>query len=112
MLDALTPTLTGMIGSYVLVFLLPIVVVVGVGLLVLGLMKSKPAWVIGGLAFPLAVLGASVFLRAAATSHHLAPPTLEPSMNSLNSFLPYSIGIACLIFLFTALPAIVRTARR
>ena len=112
MLDAITPTLTGMVGSYILVFLVPIVGAVGIGLVVLGFMKGKAGLIVGGLAFPLAVLGFALYLRQSALSDEFAVPTLEPSMNALGSFVPYSFAIAITLFLVTVVPAIARTARR
>jgi hypothetical protein len=112
MLDPFIAVMTAMVGTYLLVWLLPMAGVVGVGLVILGLMRSKPTWTIGGVAIPIAVLILGATLQGSGLANDSAPVTLRASVATAASMLPLSLGMAGLLFLMAVLPAIVRVARR
>ena len=112
MLDSFLPVMSAMAGTYVLVWLLPMACVLGIGLVIVGLMRSKSVWMLGGVAFPIAVLILGASLQGSGLANESAPVTLGASVAAVASMLPFSLGVAALIFLMTVLPAIVRVARR
>lgn len=112
MLDSFLLVMSAMAGSYVLVWLLPMAGVLGVGLVIVGLMRSKPAWMFGGVAFPIAVLILGATLQSSGLANDSAPATLRASVATAASMLPLSLGMAGLLFLLAVLPAILRVARR
>lgn len=112
LLDPFIAIMIAMVGTYLLVWLLPMACVLGVGLVIVGLMRSKPAWILGGVAFPIAVLILGGSLQGSGLANESAPATLGASVAAVASMLPFSLGVAVLIFLMTVLPAIVRVARR
>ena len=112
MIDTFQPILSGLAGTYVLVWLLPTACVLGIGLVIVGLSQGRASLVVGGIAFPLAALLLGMSLQASGLSDENAPANLGDSVASVASYLPFALGVAALIFLFAVLPAIVKVARR
>jgi hypothetical protein len=112
MLDSFLPILSGIAGTYVLVWLLPTACALGIGLVIVGFMQSKPVLVLGGIAFPIAALILGASLQGFGLASESAPANLGASVVTVAGMLPFSLGVAALIFLMAVLPAIVRVARR
>jgi hypothetical protein len=107
---SVTPVISGIAAAYMLL-LLPIAIAVGVGLFIVGIIRSRLAAVIVGIAFPVAVGVAGSTMRSNALSNPLAPPNLAASMDPLLSLMPYAVLAAIGVFLFAVLPGLFRAWR-
>jgi hypothetical protein len=107
MLDPITPIFGGMAGSIVLL-LLPIAIALGVGLLIVGVIRGRLGLGIGGIAFPVAVAVVGFAMRSSALSNPQAPPNIAVSMEPVLSLMPYAVLAAVGVFLFAVLPGLFR----
>lgn len=112
MIDSFQPILSGLAGTYVLVWLLPTACVLGIGLVVVGLAQGRALLMVGGVAFPLAALILGLSLQTYGLSNENAPANLGDSVASVASYLPFALVVAAFIFLTAVLPAIVKVVRR
>ncbi len=111
MLDSLTLSLQGSAGMMLLVFILPLVIALGLGLLIVGLMRRRYGVAASGVLMPLAVFGVGIFMRNAALGAADAPEGLEASLDVMATFLPISLMIAGAFALIGVLPVIIKAAR-
>ncbi len=112
MIDLLQPILSALVGTYVLVWLLPAACVLGIGLISVGLAQGRASLIVGGIAFPLAALILGLSLQTSGLANENAPANLGDSVETVASFLPFGLGVAAFILLTAVLPAIVRVVRR
>ena len=106
------PMISGMAGMYILIFLLPIVGAVSIGLVYVGLLRRRFGALFVGIAFPLVVFAVGSILRDNAINAPGMPANYEASLEPMTSMLPIGLLIAAAIFVVGILPGMVRATLR
>ncbi|MEO7147808.1 MAG: hypothetical protein ABIW81_03000 [Terrimesophilobacter sp.] len=97
-----------MAGTLIL-FLLPTVVGLGIGLIWIGLLKKRFGLVLGGVAFPVAVGIVGLTLRTMPIHSADTASALSTGMAPLDALSPYGFWLGLAVFLIAVLPACVKT---
>jgi len=111
MYDAIIPPIQLMAGNIILFGLLPFSIAAGVGLIWIGIVRKRFAAVLAGITIAATTAIVGIALREGALSNPLAPSTMAATANSYQFVLPYTIGMAAIVFLVKMLPGIVRAHR-
>ncbi|WP_104163589.1 hypothetical protein [Cryobacterium sp. N22] len=108
MADSFAPMLSGMAGMFILIFMLPIIGALSIGLIYVGLLRRRFGLLFIGIAFPLGAFALGSILRDSAINAPGMPASYEASFAPLTSMLPIGLLIAAAIFLVGILPTMVR----
>lgn len=95
----------GAMGGTLLLFLLPMVCAIGIGLLWIGLVRKRYVVALSGIAFPAVVGLVAIGMRESALNSADAAVTLPLGMAPLEMLLPYGLWLGLGVFLIAVLPA-------
>ncbi|HMM83320.1 MAG TPA: hypothetical protein PJ998_09095 [Terrimesophilobacter sp.] len=95
----------GAMAGTVLMFLLPMVCAIGIGLLWVGLVRKRYGVALMGVAFPAVVAVVGTMLREAAFNSPDAASTLPLGMAPLEAMMPIGLWFGIGVFVIAVLPA-------
>lgn len=102
------PMISGSVGMMILIFMLPIVGALSIGLIYVGLLRRRWGLICIGVAFPLVTFVVGSVFRDTAINAPGMPENYEATLEPLVSMLPVALLIAAAIFVVGVLPTMVR----
>lgn len=95
----------GAMAGSLLLFLLPMAVAAGIGLVWIGLVRKRYGLALMGIIFPAAVAVAGIAMRETALNSADAASTLPLGLAPYEIFLPYGVWFGIGVFFLAVLPA-------
>ncbi|WP_166871015.1 hypothetical protein [Salinibacterium sp. ZJ450] len=111
MIEMLTQSFAAAAGTMILVFLVPIICAVSIGLIYIGLIRKKPGAVFIGVAFPTAAIALGLGMRVSGLSDPQVASTAAGGIDAMFTMFPTALMIAGLCFLVGVLPGMVKATR-